>query len=161
MKIIDRLREFGKTHDMERVGFILTDELVEEWYDSSPLNCVAFATTGGDGVHFSVFKDFDEDESPVVMTVPMNFGEENIVIANSLYEFLCLGSRFGFFGLEQLSYDFNSTVNEIENCNRSESTNPELKELSLEFGLKPIDDTARYVETVNAKYYSKLELADA
>ncbi len=40
----------------------------------------------------------------MVMTVPANYGEENLIVGSSLYEFLCLGSRTGYFLLEGLTY---------------------------------------------------------
>ena len=146
---------------MDSIGFHITEELIEEWYDCSPKNCVAFATTGGDGVHFSIFKDSDVENSPVVMTVPMNFGEENMVIANSLYEFLCLGCKFGYFNLEQLSYDYEATVQEIESCNKQELKNQELLALSIEFKLSPINEVTKYINDTNATHINKLELEDA
>jgi hypothetical protein len=161
MDIITKLKEFSDTHNMDNVGFYMTDELIDEWYDSSPLNCLAFASTGGDGVHFSIFKGIDTDSSPVVMTVPMNFGEENLVIAQTLLEFLCLGCRFGFFDLEQLSYNFESTTQKIEATNRTEAQNPELRELTEMFYLKPIKDVSKYIRETNSKYFDQLELEDA
>ena len=161
MNIINKLKEFSNTHDMENVGLLMTDELIEEWYDSSPLNCVAFATTGGDGVHFSVFNGIDIDKSPVIMTVPMNFGEENMVIARTLYDFLCLGSRFGFFYLEQLSYNFDTTTQKIEASNLVEPPNSELRELTEIFSLEPIREVSEYIKKTNSEYFNQLELADA
>ncbi len=161
MDIINKLKEFSNTHNMENVGLHMTDELIEEWYDSSPLNCMAFATTGGDGVHFSIFKSIDIDKSPVVMTVPMNFGEENMIIARTLSEFLCLGSRFGFFNLEQLSYKFETTTQKIEASNLTEPPNSELRELTEIFSLEPIREVSEYIKETNAKYFNQLELADA
>lgn len=145
---------------MDSIGLHMTEELIEEWYDSSPLNCVAFATTGGDGVHFSIFKDYDVENSPVVMTVPMNFGEENMIVTNSLHDFLRLGCKFGYFNLEQLSYDYEATVQKIEDCNKQEVKNPELLALSTEFKLSPINEIANYLNDSNESYISKLELED-
>ncbi len=141
--MIRELTEFSKKHDLESVGLIMEDELIEEWYECTPLNCLTFASTGGDGVHFSIIKDLDQ--SPVVMTVPMNFDEENLVIANSLYEFLCLGSHFGFFNLEQLSYNFETTTNEIEQTNQSSHSNKVLSKLAKAFNLKTISIDCPYL----------------
>ena len=160
MKTIEHLKEFSMTHDLESIGLIMTDELIKEWYDCSPLNCSAFATTGGDGVHFSVFTD-KEDLSPVVITVPMSFGEENLVIASSIYDFLCLGCRFGFFNLEQLAYEFEQTTNEIESCNEQMPNSDVLIELSAAFNLKPIKNVKAYINEANRKYANNLQLADA
>ena len=77
-------------------------------YDSSPINTEVFATTGGDGVHYSIL-EISEKIQPVVMTVPMNFGDSmrdyNWIIGENLIEFLSIGYFNGWFPIEQLCYD--------------------------------------------------------
>lgn len=77
-------------------------------YDSSPINTEVFATTGGDGVHYSIL-EISEKIQPVVMTVPMNFGDSmrdyNWIIGENLNEFLSIGYFNGWFPIEQLCYD--------------------------------------------------------
>jgi hypothetical protein len=78
-------------------------------YPCTPTNTLSFARTGGDGVHFSLLNARDETaDGPVVMTVPM--AEANLVVAETVAEFLGLGSRAGWFDLEQLAYDAPATV---------------------------------------------------
>ncbi|MFT5801353.1 MAG: hypothetical protein ACI956_001161 [Nonlabens sp.] len=68
----------------------------DEWfrYDSSPINTEVFATTGGDGLHYSILK-ISEKEQPIIMTVPMTFGpsmkDYNKIIGENLNEFLSIG----------------------------------------------------------------------
>ncbi len=100
-----------------------------------------------------------------MMTVPMNFSEENLVIADSIYEFLCLGCKYGYFALEGLVYDFEETVQEIEECNKLAYSDLEDKEeaellsaLSDAFNLKPIANVASYISEVNQKYSASLIL---
>jgi hypothetical protein len=90
----------------EPVGLLLVRPLKNGEYESSPLNSSAFANTGGDGVHFNLLHLNGKavDNSPVVMTVPMNFGNENLILGSNLHEFLCLGAKIGYFVLEQLTY---------------------------------------------------------
>lgn len=77
-------------------------------YDSSPINTEVFARTGGDGVHYSIL-EISEKIQPVVMTVPMNFGDSmrdyNWIIGENLNEFLSIGYFNGWFPIEQLCYD--------------------------------------------------------
>lgn len=77
-------------------------------YDSSPINTRVFARTGGDGVHYSIL-EISENIQPVVMTVPMNFGDSmndyNLIIGENLNEFLSIGYYNGWFPIEQLCYD--------------------------------------------------------
>ncbi len=67
-----------------------------------------FASTGGDGVHFSILRQENVDSLaglPVLMTVPMAFEQANWIVGANLHEFLCLGCRTGFFSLERIAYD--------------------------------------------------------
>lgn len=76
-------------------------------YECTPLNTTIFAHTGGDGVHYSLL-ELSETIQPVVMTVPMNFGDDatayNLILGENLYEFLSLGFYNGWFHLENLCY---------------------------------------------------------
>ena len=76
-------------------------------YDSSPLNTITFAGTGGDGVHYGILP-LSETTQPVVMTVPMNYGNDigvyNRILAENLDEFLGLGYYNGWFFLDQIAY---------------------------------------------------------
>jgi hypothetical protein len=100
----------------DSIGLNLLFPLKNNGYWCTPINSVTFATTGGDGVHYSFLQKGGEytNESPIVMTVPMGFDKEpNLIVGKNLHEFLSLGSKFGYFSLEQLMYDKN-TVKEIE-----------------------------------------------
>jgi hypothetical protein len=77
-------------------------------YTPTPTNAKVFASTGGDGVHYSLIEISDRIQ-PVVMTVPASFGDTiadyNIILGENLNEFLSLGYYNGWFPLEQLCYD--------------------------------------------------------
>lgn len=92
-------------------------------YDSSPINTTIFAMTGGDGVHYSIL-EISEEKQPIVMTVPMNFGDSmkdyNIIIAENLIEFWSIGFYNGWFPIEQLCYDKEETLNFFANENMEE-----------------------------------------
>jgi hypothetical protein len=82
-------------------------------YDCSPINTEEFARTGGDGVHYSVL-EISQKIQPIVMTVPMNFGDSmreiNWIVAENLNEFLSIGYYNGWFPIEQLCYDNNWVI---------------------------------------------------
>ena len=82
-------------------------------YDLTPLNSFVFARTGGDGVHYSFFEVTDE-VTLIIMTVPCNYfnriDEANIILAESLFEFLGLGYYKGWFSLEQICYNEQSAL---------------------------------------------------
>jgi hypothetical protein len=81
------------------VGLILRQTLANGGYWCSPRNALEFAHTGGDGDHYSLLiKDGIIDESsPVVLTQPPEGA--NIVVGESLYDFLCFGMHGGYFSL--------------------------------------------------------------
>jgi hypothetical protein len=68
-------------------------------YDATPADSVMFASTGGDGVHFSAL----DSDGAVVMTVPMAFDSPNHVLGKDIPEFLALGRRTGYFHLDRYS----------------------------------------------------------
>jgi hypothetical protein len=83
-------------------------------YFCTPTNTQIFAKTEGDGVHYSLL-ELSPDIQPVIMTVPMNYGDSmeayNWVIAENLEEFLSLGYYNGWFPIEELCYDNNAIIN--------------------------------------------------
>ncbi len=94
------------------IGLMLIRPLAKKYYGSTPINSFTFAQTGGDGVHFSLvsLENKVSEDSPVVMTIPMNYPEVNLIVGENLFEFLCLGEQLGFFLLEQLVYNEPQTI---------------------------------------------------
>jgi hypothetical protein len=116
---------------LDNEGLRIHDSLSPGGYDSSPPGYLAFASTGGDGVHFS----FPSNQfGPVVMTVPMAFDRPNIVVGADLKDFLSLGCMYGFFVLEQLGYNDNLTIDPMDAVKEA---SPALQRLSRHFGLRP------------------------
>jgi hypothetical protein len=76
-------------------------------YWCTPVNSRMFASTGGDGCHFS-FLLVDgkwSGNSPVVMTYPSSGGHSyNAIVGENLREFLSLGVGTGYFALAELSF---------------------------------------------------------
>jgi hypothetical protein len=87
------------------LGLILYSPLRHGGYDCTPTNTLAFAGTGGEGVHFSFLVEDGTvtEKSPIVITVPMEFGHPNSIGGESLFDFLCLGYYRGYFALETVS----------------------------------------------------------
>jgi hypothetical protein len=116
----------------------------------TPSNCVTFAMTGGDDVHFSLVKVGKGygDDSPVVMTVPMADDtpeETNIILSSNLKDFLQLGCIHGFFDLEQLLYDREGTIERYSQPEHEEDPylydeedDKAFKMFRSELGLEPI-----------------------
>ncbi len=74
-------------------------------YFCTPKNSKTFATTQGNGVHFGIV----DGSEAIVMTVPMA-SENNVIIAENLDEFFSIGYHVGWFGLEELVYEFEETI---------------------------------------------------
>ncbi len=72
-------------------------------YYCTPKNVKTFASTGLDGVHYSFLESEQLRYSPIVMTIPMSFDNANIIVAETLQEFLCLGCRASYLRLELLA----------------------------------------------------------
>jgi len=116
----------------------------EMGYDSDPEGYVAFLTTGGDGVHYNLPEN--SNDGKIIMTVPMSFDNENFILGESLYEFMCLGCDFGYFSLEQLAYNFDTTVEEISNAKPQSDA---LLKLKKHFNLEPWKNTEARLKQLN------------
>lgn len=145
------------------IGLILLARPKNYGYWCTPQNSLTFATTGGDGVHFGLVAINDEftEKSPVVMTVPMCDTPNTIVGAN-LVEFLSLGCLFGYFALEQLIYDRQETLQELERCRFNPAYESDerkmLQTLSLAFKLSPWLEPEQRLEELEALYSGWLQI---
>ncbi|MFI5490488.1 hypothetical protein [Micromonospora echinaurantiaca] len=146
------------------VGLCLEDPTqARAWeYDATPVNATTFASTGGDGVHFSVVNAGDRDgAAPVVMTVPMAFDNPNHILAGSLREFLALGSWAGYFGLERLAYGWGrqETITRLEAGWPPEDAGEALllRHLAEEFDVRPWGNVERRLGELDAMHRSRLQ----
>lgn len=145
------------------VGLILLAPPRNYSYWCTPLNSLTFATTGGDGVHYGLLSTDGEftDSSPVVMTVPM-CDTPNTIVAADLREFLALGCRFGYFGLEQLVYDRHATLQELElarfDPDASQGERMLLERIASTFKLEPWVAPARRLDELHAMFASAVRL---
>lgn len=139
-------------------GLILLPELatLDDW--CTPANALAFAATGGDGVHFSVIDTGDgaTEASPVVMTVPMAIGDRrpNHIVGGSIRDLLCLGVDTGWFTLEQLAYD-DGWPARIELA-KGRPRSPVVQQLADELGLAPWPDVAGRLRALDEQHRHRL-----
>lgn len=137
-------------------------------YDCTPLNTRLFATTGGDGVHFSLL-ELSASVQPVIMTVPMNFWQTmescNCILAENLEEFLSLGYFKGWFSLEQLFYDrdriikfYQSEEVETDDLSGGDLQFVKLMRRKLEYMHVPLDQDR--LEALHKLYFDKLIFKD-
>jgi hypothetical protein len=155
------------------IGLILVRPLKNFEYESTPTNSLTFANTGGDGVHYSliILKNKISTDSPVVMTVPMNYGSENMIVGENLYEFLSLGCQTGYFFLEQLTYK-NARAETLQLINNPKQWFKEnyinkdktyisylLGLLVKEFQLKPWINLEQRFEELQSQFMSSLQFS--
>ena len=132
-------------------------------YYCTPRNTKTFASTGCDGVHYSFLESPVLLHSPIVMTVPMSFANPNIVVAETLYEFLCLGCRTSYFALESLSScdsDFDSLKSQDYAADLSDMQVGYLHKLSKTFGLFPYVTLEWRLAQLQSKYLDFLQMGE-
>lgn len=160
------------------IGLILVRSSERFTYTSTPLNTSTFAHTGGDGVHFGLVDtgDNDQDNSPVVMTVPMAFDRPNVIVGDNLLEFLNLGCRTGYWYLEELAYSWARAIEMISNseshpdwaddrqwsdswiASRMKREKHLLSLLIQEFRLKPWTNVKQRLDDLQSVYLPLLEV---
>ncbi|MFN8473463.1 MAG: hypothetical protein U0822_14835 [Anaerolineae bacterium] len=155
------------------IGLLLHHPLTARDYTSTPLNSSTFASTGGDGVHYGLLHTIGDvsDASPVVMTVPMAFERPNLIVGDSLLEFLCLGCQVGYAYLEHLAYNRHEATDWIGNAqnwfNEKHYGPLDLRAQSLleilvrEFDLKPWPEVGRRVDELQERFLLLLETQTA
>ena len=159
------LKKWGeKAHQyIDYCGLILEVPPKLEFYPCTPKNSLTFASTGGDGVHFSILDQGNAASfnSPVIMTVPMAMEDDlNTVIAENLDEFLGLGYYVGWFGLEQIVYQ-----NPIDFAYFSKP-DPEHEEDEIRFiefvrdlfETEPVKLTTERLEVLRKSYFHLLDI---
>lgn len=163
---LEKIKEYKFIKNLEDEWLIFSDDDWWLWYDFTPLNVKTFASTWWDWVHFS-FLEIDgkySDNNPVVMTVPMNYFEDsNIIVWENLYDFLSLGINYSYFWLEQLTYNFDITIKEIESwkyCDFENSWNSKILEnFAKDFKIKKWTEWSIHTKLndLKEKYYSLLK----
>ena len=127
---------------------------------TTPSNSIAFASTGGDDVHFSLVRHGKNlgDNSPVVMTVPVG-GDDvraiNLILGSNLHEFLCLGCVHGYFELEQLFYDPAVTIAQLSSPEPNDGDAKAAETLGVyrrELGLKPWKDIGTRLQELDDQF---------
>jgi hypothetical protein len=143
-------------------GLMLERDLGRWEYWCTPTNAATFASTGGDGVHFSLVDlgDGIGDASPVVMTVPMAFGDDlrpSWIVGETLVDFLALGLDGGWSTLEQLAYD-DETWPSRRQAAAGGPRPPVLQALADELGLVPWTDVPGRLAALHERFGGALQV---
>ena len=130
-------------------------------YFCTPENSKTFAATGGDGVHFGIVDGKNDNGmvGPIVMTVPMA-DIQNVIVAEDLEEFFRLGYHVGWFSMEQLVYNLDSTL-EYYSKPDEEMTEEETRFLELlrnELNMETRPLTKERLATLEMMYFGRLKV---
>jgi hypothetical protein len=177
---LNALRAFDAVHrsgaKLLDMGLILSRAPKDLRFPETPKNSVPFAATGGDGVHYCLLAVEEQitEQSPVVMVVPCNSEKPQLIVGESLSDFLSLGCVIGYFFFEQLVYDFDRTLSYLfdyeafvrhvysgdeppdENLDDLAAQRALLADLSKEFSLKPWSEPRTKFESLQMKWSGKM-----
>lgn len=153
---------------LDDIGLLLDEDGFR--YDMTPRNARPFASTGGDGCHYSLLRldGRPADDFPVVLTVPMALDEDksryNHIVGESLREFLNLGCYYGYFAIEGLAYESGhpELIRDLGQAHPFEDDWPEklelLAELRQRFNLKPWPDVPGRLQQLKKQYFHLLDV---
>lgn len=148
--------------DCASVGLVLRNESGPGTFEKSPRNGDCFATSGGEGVHFSLLMvpARPPEKWPVVMTVPRAVERPNVIVGAEFREFLALGAKSGFTVLGRLAHDEKAGLNAIlKGLTKSEDTRPELRAAIVDrFGLKPWTHVGERLKALDTEFSRYLVL---
>ncbi len=137
------------------LGFYLMDGL--SGYFNTPMDVVAFGTTGMDGIHYGFLTDFgmvtDLEVAPIVLVSPMDFDRPAVVVANNIREFIrivMIDSSLLYMGYQN-EQDYLKVISEYEST-PEDLENGRIVRERLEERLHPpvIQDPYTYSEKVRA-----------
>jgi hypothetical protein len=132
------------------IGLFLHNPPKNAGYRSTPGNSITFASTGIDGVHFGSITNGNRFDpwSPVVMTTPMSLEKPNHIVGETLFDFLCLGCRHGYFCLGNLHMHFDDTIQKYQDPPEGfgdERCEKILQTMTRELSLEPWPDVRQHL----------------
>ena len=135
-------------------------------YRSTPLNTITFASIGVDGIHFGSITDGGnvDPNCPVVVTIPMAFDNPNFIVGESLYDFLCLGCRHGYFNVGNLHLDLEATLDHYTKPPDDfydDRASGILRLLSDQLSLRPWRDVRGHFYDLQSRFLVTLRMATA
>ncbi len=137
-------------------------------YWCTPTNSLAFATSGGDGVHFSflTLEGLVPEKSPVVMTCPATGGfADNIILAENFRGFLSTGLRTGFFALNEIGHGPEKFFSKYPQPDEyaiwlAKEQKSKLAQLQKRFGLEPWINVKETIVALQERYWSLMNFSE-
>jgi hypothetical protein len=148
------------------IGLFLHKPPKTAGYRQTPMNSITFASIGVDGIHFGSVTDgvTVNPDRPVVVTIPMAFGEPNFIVGESLFDFLSLGCTHGFFYLANLHTNLEATLNHfvIPPSDFYDDRVPGiLRLLSHQLSLRPWQDVHGHFNDLQGRFMAVLRMETA
>ncbi|HEX3147335.1 MAG TPA: hypothetical protein VHR66_04585 [Gemmataceae bacterium] len=148
------------------IGLFLHDSPRKAGYRQTPLNSITFASIGVDGIHFGSITDGNNvaPESPIVLTIPMAFAHPNVIVGESLYDFLCFGCRHGYSDLGNLHLNLEATLDHYTNppTDFYDDRAPGILQLlSDQLSLRPWRDVREHFADLQSRFLLTLRMASA
>jgi hypothetical protein len=106
-------------------------------YPDTPVGMETILSTGVDGEHWSAIRADTPSGYLVVMTAPRTSPRPNLVVGESVLEFLCLGCVCGYWALSALTQDLDVPS---EAADEDEEPGAVLARLRIRLGLSPWPD---------------------
>lgn len=156
-------KRFGSSIEavFDPCGLILNSPPLRGYYWCTPGTGLTFASTGGNGVHYSYLDlpNLNGETGPIVMTLPAN-DQLNYVVAETLDEFLGLGFYTGWFALEQIAYDPDWALEHFSSpSDEGDETQQErLKFLKDVLGIQHVPLDLDRVDALTGKYADYLQV---
>jgi len=156
-------KRFGSSTEavFDPCGLILNSPPLQGHYWCTPDTAFTFASTGGDGVHYSYLDlpNLNGESGPIVMTLPAN-DQLNYVVAETLDEFLGLGFYAGWFALEQIAYDPDWALEHFSSPDDEgdETQQERLKFLQDVLGIRHVPLDLERIDALTGKYADYLQV---
>ncbi len=154
-------KKFGVSAEgvFDPCGLILNIPPVKDYYWCTPKNALTFASTGGDGVHYSYLDDSSQTDgqTPIVMTLPCA-DQNNVIIAENFREFFALGYYVGWFALEQLVYQPQDAIEYFSkpDTDHANYTVDRLQFIREALAIRPGPPSLRRIDELRDRYYEML-----
>jgi hypothetical protein len=146
---------------LDPCGLILEKPPRENYYWCTPRTAKTFASTGGDGVHYSYLQisEASSGATLIVMTMPAN-DQLNFVVAENFDEFFGLGYHVGWFALEQIAYspEWARLYFANEDPEARDEARARLAALRSELGIRYIPLNIQRIEMLTSRYGHYLQV---
>ena len=158
-------REFDTSVEavFDPCGLILEIPPARVDYWCTPRNVVTFASTGGDGVHYSYLAhpEFANGKKPIVMSLPCS-DVGNVIVADSFSEFFNLGYFAGWFSLEQLTYQPNQAVIDLSSDDEElyRYAGARLEFIRQAMSIRPVPPDLERLAILKQSYFHLLDIPD-